>query len=312
MKYLLRASFGFLAALCLSGAAVAGEDSCSDAQLSIAIVDEAVMQSADTSALKGIDSDKESEAPVPHGEIGAATVHAAIVSNGIDGGVQGWSLSARVTGGDITGADLNGTAGADAADGGIRTVGFEKTEVVDPGRNGGNTGAVSAVVLSFTMPITLDGSGTAGILNITVASSDPVEDDSQVVRVVWEDGLVGAGQPVDNVATVSGATADFCTCQAAAVNFVPIVFPSFRRCDPNDDGQSDIADAIYIVNGLFRGGAAATCLASVDCNDDGLNDVSDALYNIAYRFSGGPAPAAPFPACDQIGDVDCEEFTSCN
>ena len=162
------------------------------------------------------------------------------------------------------------------------------------------------------MPITLDGSGTAGILNITVASSDPVEDDSQVVRVVWEDGLVGAGQPVDNVATVSGATADFCTCQAAAVNFVPIVFPSFRRCDPNDDGQSDIADAIYIVNGLFRGGAAATCLASVDCNDDGLNDVSDALYNIAYRFSGGPAPAAPFPACGQNGDVDCEEFTSCD
>ena len=135
MEYLLRASLGFLAAFCLSGAAMAGEDSCSDAQLSIAIVDDAVMQSADTSALKGIDSDKESRVDVPEGQIGEATVHAAIVSNGIDGGVQGWSLSARVTGGDITGADLNGTAGADAADGGIRTVGFEKTEVVDPGRN---------------------------------------------------------------------------------------------------------------------------------------------------------------------------------
>ena len=312
MKNLLRASFGFLAAFCLSGVAVAGEGSCSDAPLSIAIVDEAVVQTADTSSLKGIDSDKAVSVSVAQGQTGEATVHAAIVSNGIDGGVQGWSLSARVTGGNITAADLNGTVGADAADGGIRMVGFEKTEVVDPDRNGGGTGAVSAVVLSFTMPITLDGTGTAGILNISVASSDPVEDDSQVVRIEWEDGLVGAGQPVANVATVAGATADFCTCQAAEVAFVPIPIPTFIRCDPNDDGQSNIADAIFIVNGLFRGGAAATCRASMDCNADGLTDVSDALYNIAYRFSGGPAPAAPFPACGQIGDVDCEEFTSCN
>ena len=312
MENLLRACLGFLTAFCLAGMAVAGEPSCSEERLSIAIIDKAVMQSADISALEGIDSDKDLRVEVPQGQQGATTVHAAIVSNGTGEGVQGWSLSARVTGGEITGADLNGTAGADSADGGLRSVGFVKTEVVDPGRNEGNTGAVSAVVLSFTMPITLDGTGTAGILNIDVASSDPVEDDSQTVRIVWEDGLIGAGQPVDNVATISGTTADFCTCQAAAVNFVPIIFPSFRRCDPNDDGRSDIADAIYIVNGLFRGGAAATCPASADCNDDGLNDVSDALYNIAYRFLGGPAPAAPFPACGQDGDVDCGEFTSCN
>ena len=304
MKYLLGICLGFLTAFCLAGVVNAGD--CADASLSIAIVDEAIVESADLSALDGIDSPRESIVYVARGDIGEATVYAAIVSNGIVGGVQGWSLSALVTGGAITGANLDGTSGADVSAGGVRSVGFEKTEVVDPARNEGATGAVSAVVLSFTMPVTLSGDGTAGVLNIDIATSEPQGDEPQTVNVGWRDGMIGAGQPVANVATVSGATADFCTCQAAAVTFELVVYPSFLRCDPNDDGQSDIADAIFIVNSLFRGAAAATCLASVDCNGDGLNDVSDALYNIAYRFSGGPAPGAPYPACGQDGDVDCE------
>lgn len=310
MKYLLGSCFGFLTAFCLAGVVNAGD--CADASLSIAIVDEAIVESADISALDGIDAPKLSTVYAAEGDIGTATVHAAIVSNGIAaGGVQGWSLSALVTGGIPTGANLDGTSGADVSQGGLRSVGFEKTEVVDPDRNEGALGAVSAVVLSFTMPVTLSGSGTAGVLNIEIATSEPLGAEPQEVRVAWQDGLVGAGQPVANVATVSGATADFCTCQAADVVFERVVYPSFLRCDPNDDGQSNIADAIFIVNSLFRGGAAATCLASVDCNGDGLNDVSDALYNIAFRFSGGPAPSAPYPSCGEAGDVDCES-SICN
>lgn len=306
MKNLLRICLGFLTAFCLAGAVNAGD--CADASLNLAIVDEAIGQSADISALDGIDAARAWEVGVTDGQSGSASVHAAIVSNGIDGGVQGWSLSALVTGGNITDANLDGTAGADVDDGGIRDVGFEKTEVVDPGRNNGSFGAVSAVVLSFTMPITLDGTGTAGVLNIDIATSDPVTDDTnQTVTVGWQDGLVGAGQPVANVATVSGATADFCTCQAAEVTFVPIPVPVFIRCDPNNDGQSDIADAIFLVNSLFRGGPAASCQASADCNGDSLHDVSDALYNVAHQFSGGPAPGAPYPACDQVGEVDCAQ-----
>jgi hypothetical protein len=314
MKNLLRASFGFLAAFCLSGVAVAGEGSCSDAPLSIAIVDEAVVQTADTSSLKGIDSDKAVSVSVAQGQTGEATVHAAIVSNGIDGGVQGWSLSARVTGGNITAADLNGTVGADAADGGIRMVGFEKTEVVDPDRNGGGTGAVSAVVLSFTMPITLDGTGTAGILNISVASSDPVEDDSQVVRIEWEDGLVGAGQPVANVATVAGATADFCTCQKLNIEFIEVEDPrnSFIRGDVNSDGKMDIADPINVVNYLFRQGPAPACADSADANDDANIDVTDVMLMINHQFRAGAAPAAPFPGCGKDGDLEDADGLGCD
>ena len=102
MKYLLGICLGFLTAFCLAGVVNAGD--CADASLSIAIVDEAIVESADLSALDGIDAPRATTVYVAEGDTGEATVHAAIVSNGIVGGVQGWSLSALVTGGAITGA----------------------------------------------------------------------------------------------------------------------------------------------------------------------------------------------------------------
>ena len=35
--------------------------------------------------------------------------------------------------------------------------------------------------------------------------------------------------------------------------------PQFLRGDPNDDGRNDIADAIWIVAELFRGGPETDC-----------------------------------------------------
>ena len=74
------------------------------------------------------------------------------------GGAQGWSISIAADGGTITGITTDGTVGADAAQGGLRTVGFEKTETtnrsgVAGGRNDcdGLLGAVSADVLSLSL-----------------------------------------------------------------------------------------------------------------------------------------------------------------
>ena len=52
MKYLLGSCFGFLTAFCLAGVVNAGD--CAEASLSIAIVDEAIVESADLSALDGL------------------------------------------------------------------------------------------------------------------------------------------------------------------------------------------------------------------------------------------------------------------
>jgi hypothetical protein len=80
---------------------------------------------------------------------------------------------------------------------------------------------------------------------------------------------------------------------------IPLL-PRFLRCDPNDDGKTDVADGVWILNELFRGGAATACAAAADCNGDGGRDISDGLYAIFYQFTGGPSPPAPFPDCGSV------------
>ena len=130
------------------------------------------------------------------------------------GGAQGWSISLAAEGGTITGITTDGTVGADAAQGGLRQVGFEKTETtirsgIAGGRNDcdGLLGAVSAVVLSFTMPITLDPEGSATIAMVEVEAEAPAgPGDCNAVRVFFGDGCRGAGQPVRNAVTLDANT----------------------------------------------------------------------------------------------------------
>jgi len=250
----------------------------------------------------------------PDGEThGSATVYASISSNASAGGVQGWSLSAAVMDGNLTGATTAGTVAADHSMGGKRNTGFEVTELVDPAleptsgpKAGGGPqgqGVVSAVVLSFVMNITLNATGTATVLCMTVESAAPQGDEDQVVTVSWMDGLQGAGQPVNSVMTIAGNTVRPDCCQDACITFGPLLADVYVRCDPNDDGKSDIADAVWIINALFRGGPASDCPDSSDCNGDGMRDLSDATFALAHRFQGGAPPPAPFPDCG-VADPD--------
>ena len=255
---------------------------------------------------ESVDDDAGISVAVPTGGTGAADVFAAIVSNneGSDG-VQGWSLSAKVSGEiNIVGATTEGTASADVSQGGLRNTGFEKTEVVDPDNNDGQQGAVSAVVLSFTMPITLDAVSTASILGLSVESASAQGADAITGSITWEDGLIGAGQPVANVATVGGGSADFCAKQTLNVTFTEIedLRNSFLRGDVNSDGKMDIADPINVVNYLFRNGPEPSCDDAADANDDSNVDVTDVMLMINHQFRAGEAPSAPFPACGRDGD----------
>ena len=135
-------------------------------------------------------------------------------NSGNRGGAQGWSISLAAEGGTITGITTDGTVGADVAQGGLRQVGFEKTETtirsgIAGGRNDcdGLLGAVSAVVLSFTMPITLDPEGSATIAMVEVEAETPAgPGDCNAVRVFFGDGCRGAGQPVRNAVTLDANT----------------------------------------------------------------------------------------------------------
>jgi hypothetical protein len=60
--------------------------------------------------------------------------------------------------------------------------------------------------------------------------------------------------------------------------------------DANDDGDVNVADAVYIINFVFKGGPAPDPPCVGDANGDDDVNVGDAVYLIAFVFSGGPPP----------------------
>jgi hypothetical protein len=65
---------------------------------------------------------------------------------------------------------------------------------------------------------------------------------------------------------------------------------SFIRGDANGDGIIDLADAIAILNFLFRSAPAPVPLESGNSNCDQAVDLADALYLLNYLFKNGDPP----------------------
>lgn len=227
--------------------------------------------------------------------VSGATVEASgyiePVGDPLSEGAQGWSISVSHEDDslDLVSVTIGGTDAGAAFSGG-----FESTEVVDPAKNAGNAGFVSAVVLSFRKAISLDPTKAQSVIR---AQYDFVGD-WQKTQIVFLDDLRGSGQPVPNVITVAGKTVE------PAAKFPlelsrgePPAKSRFVRGDANDDGKTNIADPIWIINELVREGPATECQSAADANDDGLVDLSDAMYLIMWRFKGGPQPPVPFTAC---------------
>jgi hypothetical protein len=64
----------------------------------------------------------------------------------------------------------------------------------------------------------------------------------------------------------------------------------YRPGDANADKEVTIADAVYIVNYLFKSGPAPNPLDAGDANCDEEVGISDVVYLINYLFRSGPAP----------------------
>lgn len=90
----------------------------------------------------------------------------------------------------------------------------------------------------------------------------------------------------------------------------------FRRGDCNNDGGSDIADAVFLSDYLFGAGAtgSATCLDACDGNDDGTVNVADIVVILGAIFGdSGPLPA-PNADCGEdptVDGLDCIVASSC-
>lgn len=70
------------------------------------------------------------------------------------------------------------------------------------------------------------------------------------------------------------------------------IIKSYTRGDANSDSTLTVADVVYLVNYLFKGGPVPNPLESGDVNCDGKVTVADAVYLINYLFKGGPAPCS--------------------
>jgi hypothetical protein len=151
-------------------------------------------------------------------------------------------------------------------------------------------GVVVAIVLP--MPYMFP-TGTATALGLTVSSGGRPGAEG---RLVWRDGLVGSGQPVENAVTAEGAQYLFCARQPATIRFVEGP-PSFLRGDANADGRLNVADPISVLVELFHGGRPSPCAAAADATGDRRVDVSDPIRIFGFLFLGDPPPPAPFPEC---------------
>jgi hypothetical protein len=60
--------------------------------------------------------------------------------------------------------------------------------------------------------------------------------------------------------------------------------------DANGDGVVDLADVVFLITYLFRGGTAPDPEEAGDANCDAIVNVGDVVYLIAYLYRGGDPP----------------------
>ncbi len=60
--------------------------------------------------------------------------------------------------------------------------------------------------------------------------------------------------------------------------------------DANGDETINVADTVYIISYIFKGGPAPDPLCVGDANGDDAVNVADTVYLTTYIFKGGPPP----------------------
>jgi hypothetical protein len=63
--------------------------------------------------------------------------------------------------------------------------------------------------------------------------------------------------------------------------------------DANSDTEINVADAVFLINYVFKSGPAPDPIEAGDANCEGEVNVGDAVYLINYVFKGGPEPCCP-------------------
>jgi len=113
------------------------------------------------------------------------------------------------------------------------------------------------------------------------------------------DQPVPAGSPLDLVVTAYNKI----TYSAQ----ITVTSGGYLAGDANGDWMVDVGDVVYLVNFLYKGGAAPEPMEAGDANCDGIVDVGDVVYLVNYLYKGGPPPCSP-PIGSMTGYQGCKEF----
>ncbi len=102
--------------------------------------------------------------------------------------------------------------------------------------------------------------------------------------------LTGPYHPVTNATGQDNAVSDY-------VDFMPWCNSDFSYCEypvmcgnAENDESINVADAVAIINYIFKGGPPPDPLCLGDADGDGLVNIADAVYLVSYVFTGGPPP----------------------
>jgi hypothetical protein len=91
----------------------------------------------------------------------------------------------------------------------------------------------------------------------------------------------------------------------------------FKRGDANDDGQTNIADAVFTLSYLFANGPDPNCMDAADTNDSGGINIADAVALLSYLFASAGDLPEPFTTCgvdpspETPLELPCERFNHC-
>jgi hypothetical protein len=163
--------------------------------------------------------------------------------------------------------------------------------------------AVSVVCYSYVPSILTDSlpSGAIGVpyaLQLDAAGcalpltwTDGYTDLSRIGLALTPDGII-VGTPTDTGRYWVDAVAED-TAGLTGERWYRLRIKYDYRCgDANGDKSFNVADAVFLINYVFKGGAAPTPQDAGDANGDGFANIGDAVYLINFVFRGGPPPEA--------------------
>jgi len=135
--------------------------------------------------------------------------------------------------------------------------------------------------------------GTITPQSVTVLTSHPSFTGPVLeVKVATGEFLSGYGSIIDTVDKIYTASWQYTGSPSTLYMYgqVTLIGVDFMPGDANGDWQVNIGDAVFLINYIFKGGAAPDPLDIGDTNCDGSINIGDPVHLINYIFKGGPPP----------------------